>query len=556
VASSAEAKLAKAHTAAFEVLPLEFLDPHPDNPRIALRDDVVEAIAAQLVTGGFHPSHALRVRRVGARFQITSGHTRREAAKRAGLDEVPCWILDLDDEAAFMDLVLSNAQGELSPLEIGLHALKAVPKAQGKKGEGLAAYAEKIGKSKPHLTELRHAAEVFTDAGLFAQANKFMDLAKHLSEIHKAERPVLDADGRPVKGEDGRPKADRSLWSVLAARLVKHGWTVKETKASVEKCAEFVVPEAWGAWLPLVDVVDHYLETREFSPATVKRLCEAADEALAMIRGFSGKGGINVEAVVAAFTEWLVNDESSWDVRKVVERARALRADLEGMAEGAWLLGNWREHVSSLKDGSVALVLTDPPYGQGYRSDYRLDRTKAKKHDAIENDGDGEGAAELQAALTVMFPKLADDAHVLVFAAADGRLEAEAIRAVEAAGLTYRGTVFWDKQATGMGDPSTTFAPQVEQVVHAVKGSPQLFERLSTLQSFPRVSSERHPTEKPEALLARFIAATTAKGELVADPFGGVASTLAASKSVERAFWGCEIKPDFHRAGAERLANG
>ena len=59
-----------------------------------------------------------------------------------------CWVEDLGDDAAFMELVTSNNQGELSPLEIGIHALKAVPKEQGKKGGGLAAYAEKVGKSK------------------------------------------------------------------------------------------------------------------------------------------------------------------------------------------------------------------------------------------------------------------------------------------------------------------------------------------------------------------------------------------------------------------------
>jgi DNA modification methylase len=521
-----------------EVLPLGLLDPHPDNPRIALREDVVEAIAAQIKAHGFHPSHALRVRRTGARFQITSGHTRRAAAERAGIDEVPCWILDLDDEAAFMDLVLSNAQGELSPLEIGLHALKAVPKAKGGRGQkgGLSAYAALLGVDEKRIRERSAAAEVFLASEQTpATSPKFHALSAHLAEIHRA---------------------DRSLWPVLAARLVKHGWTVKETKGFVEKVAEFVVPEQWATWLPLVDVADHYLETKEFSPLTVKRLCETADEAVSMIRGFAGKGAIDVDGVVAGFVKWLADDESSWDARKVSQKAAAIRSELEGMAEGAWLLGNWREHVAGLRDGSVALVLTDPPYGQGYRSDYRLDRTKPKKHDEIANDGEGEGAAELQAALTVLFPKLRDDAHVLVFAAADGRLEGETIAAVEAAGLTYRGTVFWDKQATGMGDPSTTFAPQVEQIIHAVKGSPTLYERLSTLQSFTRVNSERHPTEKPTPLLQRFIAATTAEGELVADPFGGVASTPVAARSEDRAFWACEIKDEYHRAGAERLANG
>lgn len=42
----------------------------------------------------------------------------------------------MDDQAAYIQLVLANAQGELAPLEYGIHALKAVPPAQGKEGEG------------------------------------------------------------------------------------------------------------------------------------------------------------------------------------------------------------------------------------------------------------------------------------------------------------------------------------------------------------------------------------------------------------------------------------
>lgn len=529
--------LSKAPTLPMEVLPLDLLDPHPDNPRIALREDVVEAIAAQLRANGFHPSHALRVRRMGGRFQITSGHTRREAAKRAGLDEVPCWILELDDEAAFMDLVLSNAQGEMDLIEYGLHACKKKQRGGGKKG-GLTQWADAMGRTQQWASIAAAAGDVIDHLRAVGSTRRLVDLygkGNALSEIHRA---------------------DRSLWPTLAAHLVKHGWTVKETKAAVEKVSEFSVAEQWAAWLPLVEVVDHHLETREFSPATVKRLCDSADEAVAMIRTFAGKGAINVDQVVADFGAWLVVDEDSWDPRKVAKKAAEIRAELEGMAEGAWLHGDWRQHVASLKDGSVALLLTDPPYGQDYQSGYRLDRSKPKKHDKIANDGEGEGAAELQAALTVLYPKLRDDAHVLVFAAADGRLEAETIRAVEAAGLTYRGTLFWDKQATGMGALDATFAPQVEQIVHAVKGSPTIYERLSTLQSCPRTNSERHPTEKPTALLARLIAATTARGELVADPFGGVASTPEAARAEERAFWACEVKDEFHRVGAERLANG
>jgi len=51
----------------------------------------------------------------------------------------------MDDDRAFMMLVLCNAQGELSPLEIGMHALTAVPKRAGEENAvGLRAMQERL----------------------------------------------------------------------------------------------------------------------------------------------------------------------------------------------------------------------------------------------------------------------------------------------------------------------------------------------------------------------------------------------------------------------------
>jgi ParB-like chromosome segregation protein Spo0J len=103
-----------------------------------------------------------------------------EAAQRAGLEKIPCWVVELDDDAAFMLLVTCNAQGELKPLEIGLHVLKAVAhgeKGRGKKG-GVRSYAEMVGKDESYIRQLRDAAEAYQNADL---SPHFLDLAKHLA---------------------------------------------------------------------------------------------------------------------------------------------------------------------------------------------------------------------------------------------------------------------------------------------------------------------------------------------------------------------------------------
>src|SRR5690554_1303263 len=165
--------------AELKLVPVDSIVPHPDNPRVQLREDVVSAIAANL-DGEFPQKHALHVRAIGDDFQVLSGHHRLEAAKRAGLAAVWCWVEDLDDDAAFMELVMSNNQGELSPLEIGIHALKAVPlgkRGRGNKGGGMKEYAGKIGKDAGNVTRYRNAAEVADAVKKIVSIQSFIDRA-------------------------------------------------------------------------------------------------------------------------------------------------------------------------------------------------------------------------------------------------------------------------------------------------------------------------------------------------------------------------------------------
>ena len=173
--------------AVLECLPLDLIDDHPDNPRLAFRQDVIDAIAANL-NGQYPQKHAIHVRPAGERFQVVSGHHRIRAARQAGLKEVWAWVEPLDDEQALMELVLSNNQGELSPLEIGLHALKAVPPGKGGRAVtgGIREYARRLGKTHGYVAQLRSAAEVFLlTEKLVSQLTSFADKAQHLAAIHR-----------------------------------------------------------------------------------------------------------------------------------------------------------------------------------------------------------------------------------------------------------------------------------------------------------------------------------------------------------------------------------
>jgi len=64
-----------------------------------------------------------------------------------------------------------------------------------------------------------------------------------------------------------------------------------------------------------------------------------------------------------------------------------------------------------------------------------------------------------------------------------------------------------------------------------------------------------HPTQKPEALLARVILSSSKPGDLVLDPFNGTGTTGAVAKKLGRRFIGIERERKYASAAEKRIAD-
>lgn len=200
------------------MIPVAQLRPHPKNPRVALREDVVDAIAADLEERGhMEARHALTVRAVDDGYEIISGHHRQAAAGKAGLQEVPCWVVEMDEDEAYMALATSNNQGEISPLEIGLHALHRGKgdKWSGPKGKR---YAELVGRHEQEISHAKAAAQVYEtvpDEIKFTYVNlrtDGRDCWRHMAAIKQIK--------------------DKAAWPEAAARAMG------DEKLTVEQCQQ------------------------------------------------------------------------------------------------------------------------------------------------------------------------------------------------------------------------------------------------------------------------------------------------------------------------------
>lgn len=237
--------------------------------------------------------------------------------------------------------------------------------------------------------------------------------------------------------------------------------------------------------------------------------------------------------------------------RKLDAEAQAAEEEARRIGElmDRWQHGDCLQLIPTLPDGSVRLLLTDPPYGMAFQSNRRVASGKAE---AIDNDGDVETAVKLFASMIAeLMPKLEEEAHLLVFT--HWRMESDFRRVLETAGYTIRGSLIWVKNNHSSGDLEGAFAPKHERIIHATKGRPAVKPRKPDVFTYAADGNSNHPTEKPVELLKTLIESTTTAGQLVVDPFGGVASTMVAAKALARDFWGCELSKEWWADGLERL---
>jgi len=141
-----DALAASAGTPVGRMVPIEQLDPNPNQPRQVM-GDLSELIASIAEKGIIEP---LVVRPRGDRFQIVAGERRYQASVQAGLHELPVVIRDVDDTEMLELALIENLQRkDLTAFEES-EALHGLAESCGYTHEDL---ARRLGKSRSSVTE-------------------------------------------------------------------------------------------------------------------------------------------------------------------------------------------------------------------------------------------------------------------------------------------------------------------------------------------------------------------------------------------------------------------
>lgn len=235
-------------------------------------------------------------------------------------------------------------------------------------------------------------------------------------------------------------------------------------------------------------------------------------------------------------------------------------AELYVNAGELWILGEHRllvgdttkpEDMKRLLDGKeVDAVISDPPY-------------------AIYGSSSGIGADIADDKMVRPFfemicriARLSIKTFGHVYLCTDWRSFAALWDGAKRAELAPKGTVVWDKGDGGMGSMWAncfeligffTKTPPAKTMKHGTPaGQRQIFK--PNIQRFPRVAGEEreHNAAKPVALMSELVDASTDRGGLVLDFFGGSGSTLMACEDMGRRCFTMEIEPKWAQVIVER----
>ncbi len=206
--------------------------------------------------------------------------------------------------------------------------------------------------------------------------------------------------------------------------------------------------------------------------------------------------------------------------------------------DGIVYCGDNTKVLPAMPDQCADLVVTDPPYGVGWRSGIVVNDTP-------------------DASVAVFVEFIRQVRRILKPGGCCCCLCSSSNRALPVfmswldvlrSALIYKKTLIWDKCTPGLG---THYRQAHEYILVASRpGAPcRWFGKggISDILRCERVrsSDSSHPTPKPPSLISRLVSLHSQKGDIVLDPFCGSGSTLVAAKSVDRRFIGIDVVPSY-----------
>ena len=228
--------------------------------------------------------------------------------------------------------------------------------------------------------------------------------------------------------------------------------------------------------------------------------------------------------------------------------------------------GDALKKIRYVKDNSIDLILTDPPYNLGLFMKNRSTNLSAMR----ENHFSGKKWDDLEESVWIEnmellfqeFSRVLKKGGSLVVFMAIIKLES-IIKIAEKNKFYYKTTGIWHKKNPMPRNKDLHFINSTESWLYFtnITKTGIFNNKNQTIHDFFESgltpSSEKkhggHPTQKPIALMDHLISLLSNEGDTVFDPFMGSGSTGVSSKKLKRNFIGIELNEDYVEISKKRI---
>lgn len=216
-AQSAEGDQGASENNALKHLPVEFIQPGKYQPRLDIKAESLEDLAASIkVQGVMQP---IVVRPITSnKYEIIAGERRWRASQLAGLDTIPVIIKQVADEAAVAMALIENIQREnLNPIEEAMALQRLIDEFELTQQE----VADAVGKSRTTVTNLLRLMSLNPDVRSFVERGELeMGHARALLSLPFEKQ--LEA-GKQVRNKGLSVRQTEALVRRLQAQKNKKG---------------------------------------------------------------------------------------------------------------------------------------------------------------------------------------------------------------------------------------------------------------------------------------------------------------------------------------------
>jgi len=212
--------------------------------------------------------------------------------------------------------------------------------------------------------------------------------------------------------------------------------------------------------------------------------------------------------------------------------------------------------LPQIKDESIDLVVTDPPYKMTSRGSHGNTGGMLAKKITMNGNVFDHNDISISDYASDLYRVLKDGSHCYIMTNHVNLIEM--LNTMTDVGFHFIKSLIWDKGNKIMG---RFYMSQYEYILFFRKGKGIQINNCGTsdILSFPNKKlkgedgSNLHDTEKPVELMKVLIENSSKPNDIVLEPFMGIGATCIACKECGRRYIGCEIDKKYFDIAVKRL---